>query len=45
MLTIILLIFSKVFIKLAWYEYLKFFQDQSLLFVILANEIIWLPLL
>lgn len=37
MLTVILLIFSNLFMTFAWYGHLKFFQNQSLLFVILAS--------
>jgi|JFJP01.1.fsa_nt_gi hypothetical protein len=37
MLTVILLICSNIFMTFAWYGHLKFFQNQSLLFVILAS--------
>ncbi|NUN65877.1 DMT family protein [Pseudanabaena biceps] len=37
MLTVLLLICSNIFMTLAWYGHLKFFQNQSLLFVIFAS--------
>jgi uncharacterized protein len=37
MITIILLVISNIFMTLAWYGHLKFLQNQSLFFVILAS--------
>ncbi|MEE3717583.1 DMT family protein [Tumidithrix elongata RA019] len=37
MLTVILLVFSNIFMTLAWYGHLKFLQNQSIFVVILAS--------